>query len=115
MEKTMPKTDNEIVAMAVQEWTAILRRLWVASGKSPEKDDERFQAYYNSLGSVPLGLLEKAIDALLQKHTYATVPQLGEVWNEIRIELSAKRCYSVDDWLRVYPSGVYKFENEVVI
>ena len=47
--------------LALGEWLGVPAELWTAAGKSLEA--ERLQVYRQSLGEVPLGLLELASSA----------------------------------------------------
>ena len=78
-------TDAEINRLATDDWTATLASLWVAAGKPLEK--ERLVFYKKSLSSVPLGLLELAIDRAVKGYAYAGVVPLHNVWEAIRQEL----------------------------
>jgi hypothetical protein len=44
--------------LALEEWLGVLAELWTAAGKPLETD--RLEVYGQSLGEVPLGLLEMA-------------------------------------------------------
>ena len=57
--------------LALEEWLRVLAELWTAAGKALEAD--RLKVYRQSLGDVPLGLLELAVQRLVRPH-------LGQTW-----------------------------------
>jgi hypothetical protein len=67
------------------EWLGVLAEMWTATGKPLEAD--RLQVYRNSLGEVPLGLLELAVRRVIRENTYNVVPLPGAVWAAVRKEL----------------------------
>jgi len=105
--------DKRILDAAKAEWLSIIRSLWIVIGKQVE--EERMKIYMKSLQSVPLEILETAINNIINSHTYSTVPNLGEIWKEIKLELTRCHCNSVDEWLSRQPSGIYFMEPEVAI
>lgn len=72
-----PKSDQEIRKMATQEWRTILAKLWGAFGKPINKD--QFKVYADTLGDVPLGVLEHVVDEVIRRHKFNSVPTLGEI------------------------------------
>ena len=56
----------------------MLAELWTAAGKALEAD--RLQVYRQSLGEVPLGLLELAVRRVIRENVYHGVPLPGVVW-----------------------------------
>jgi hypothetical protein len=78
-------TDEQIYQAALAEWTGILSQLWTAIGKPIEP--ERLKVYCDQLGSVKMGLLEKAIQRVLRENTWSNVPPVGTIWQAIRNEL----------------------------
>ena len=78
-------TDDDVHQEALQDWLKILSRLWTAYGKPI--DPEQMVIYRDMLGSLPLGLLEKAIDQAVRDHAYNSVPIVKEVWDAVRKEL----------------------------
>ena len=67
------------------EWLWVLAVLWTAAGKPLEAD--RLQMYRQSLGEVPLGLLELAVRRVIRENVYHGVPLPGVVWAAVRREL----------------------------
>jgi hypothetical protein len=63
----------------------VLAELWTAAGKALEAD--RLQVYRQSLGEVPLGLLELAVRQVIRENVYHVVPLPGVVWTAVRREL----------------------------
>jgi hypothetical protein len=76
------KSDKEIYQEALNEWTGVLVQLWDAIGKPVDR--KQLQVYAKQLNDVPLGLLEQALKALMRRHTYNTVPTIGEIWQEVK-------------------------------
>jgi len=68
----------------LEEWLEVLAELWTAAGKSLEAD--RLQVYRQSLGEVPLGLLELAVRRVIRENVYHVVPLPGVVWAAARPE-----------------------------
>ena len=54
------------------------------AGKPLEAD--RLQVYRQSLGEVPLGLLELAVRRVIRENVYHVVPLPGVVWAAVRRE-----------------------------
>jgi putative transposase len=71
--------------LLLEEWLGVLVELWTALGKPLEAD--RLEVYRNSLGEVPLGLLELAVRRVIRKNKYYVVPLPGAVWEEVWREL----------------------------
>ena len=59
--------------------------MWTAAGKPLEAD--RLQVYRQSLGEVPLGLLERAVRRVIRENVYHVGPLPGVVWAAMRQEL----------------------------
>ena len=70
--------------LALKEWLGVLEELWTAAGKPLEAD--RLEVYRQSLGEVPLGLLELAVRRVIRENTYNVVPLPGVVWAAVRRE-----------------------------
>jgi len=104
------KRGAELMKQARNEWLAVIQQLWTATGKPV--DSERLMIYAKSLDAVPLGLLETAVGNMLQQHTYATVPQVGEVWRAVNDELNRTACYSIDAWMRSKATGAYAMTED---
>ncbi len=64
--------------LLLEEWSGVLAELWTAAGKPLEAD--RLQVYRQSLGEVPLGLLERAMRRVIRENVYHVVTLLGVVW-----------------------------------
>ena len=77
----MAETDD----LLLEDWLGVLAELWIAAGKALEAD--RLQVYRQSLGEVPLGLLELAVRRVIRENTYNVVPLPGVVWAAVRREL----------------------------
>jgi hypothetical protein len=73
-------TDQAIRDMAMGDWVGVLTGLWDAIGKPADK--KQLAVYIRELGGVPLGILERVVSSLLAKHTYHTVPTIGDFWQE---------------------------------
>ena len=73
-------THEEAVAYIQAEWVRILTKLWDAIGKVADK--KQLAVYIKELGCIPLGVLEQVVSRLLAKHTYHTVPTVGDIWSE---------------------------------
>jgi len=73
-------THEEAVAYIQAEWVRILTQLWDAIGKVADK--KQLAVYIKELGCIPLGVLEQVVSRLLAKHTYHTVPTIGDIWWE---------------------------------
>lgn len=73
-------TEEQIYQQGKAEWTAILLQLWDAIGKTAEK--KQLAVYVNELGEIPYGVLKQVVSRLLAKHTYHTVPTIGDIWWE---------------------------------
>jgi len=76
MTKTI-KSDSEIYRMAKGEWLGILSQLWTAYGKPINK--AQMELYIDKLGDVPLGVLEHAVNEVIKKHKFNSVPTLANV------------------------------------
>ncbi|MCX6983175.1 MAG: hypothetical protein NT118_00300 [Lentisphaerae bacterium] len=63
----------------------MLAELWTAAGKPLEAD--RLKVYRQSLGEVPLGVLELAVRRVIRENVYHVVPLPGVVWAAVRREL----------------------------
>ena len=74
------KTDDQIYQEAYAEWVGVLSQLWAAIGKPV--DAKQLAVYVKQLGDIPLGILEQVVSRLLAKHTYHTVPTIGDIWKE---------------------------------
>lgn len=81
MQKDVHDQDDEFL----KEWLSVLARLWTAYGKLPDAD--RMTLYRDMLSKIPMGLLEKAIDHVVQEHVYNSVPTVADVWQAVRKEL----------------------------
>jgi hypothetical protein len=81
----LPMSDKEILDAATEDWTGVLASLWEIVGKPI--DPARLRAYKKNLESVPLGLLELAINRVFRENVYQTVPVPGVIWEAIRKEL----------------------------
>jgi hypothetical protein len=57
-----------------------LTRLWDAIGKVADK--KQLAVYIKELGCIPLGVLEQVVSRILAKHTFHTVPTIGDIWQE---------------------------------
>ena len=68
-----------------REWLEILARLWASVGKRVEP--EQLEVYRQSLGEIPMGLLEQAVGRVIRENVYPTVPTPGAVWAAMRKEL----------------------------
>lgn len=73
-------THEEAVAYIQAEWIRVLTQLWDAIGKVADK--KQLAVYIKELGSIPLGVLEQVVSRSLAKHTYHTVPTVGDIWAE---------------------------------
>ncbi len=71
--------------LLLEEWLGVLAQLWTAAGKPLEAD--RLEVYRQSLGEVPLGLLELAVRRVIRENVYHVVPLPGVVWGAVRREL----------------------------
>ena len=71
--------------LLLEEWLGVLAELWTAAGKPLEAD--RLEVYRQSLGDVPLGLLELAVWRVIRENVYHIVPLPGVVWAAVRKEL----------------------------
>ncbi len=60
----------------------MLAELWTAAGKPLEAD--RLKVYRQSLGEVPLGLLERAVRRVIRENVYPVGPLPGMVWAAVR-------------------------------
>ena len=60
----------------------MLAELWTAAGKPLEAD--RLKVYRQSLGEVPLGLLERAVRRVIRENVYHVGPLTGAVWAAMR-------------------------------
>jgi hypothetical protein len=69
----------------LEEWLGVLAELWKAAGKPVEAD--RLEIYAKSLGEVPLGLLEMAVQRVIRENMYHIVPLPGVVWEAVKKEL----------------------------
>jgi len=105
-------SDAEIHRLAMEDWTATLAGLWVATGKPLER--ERLAFYGKSLSSVPLGLLELAIDHAVRGYAYAGVTSLHNVWEAVRAELHNPPdvTAAIEQWCEMkYQSIIFGGEN----
>ena len=73
-------THEEAVAYIQAEWIRVLTQLWDAIGKVADK--KQLAVYIKELGCIPLGVLEQVVSRSLAKHTYHTVPTVGDIWAE---------------------------------
>jgi len=87
--------------LLLEEWLGVLAELWTAAGKALEAD--RLQVYRQSLGEVPLGLLERAVRRVIRENTYNVVPLPGVVWAAVRQELGEPWDIrmAMEDWGRM--------------
>jgi hypothetical protein len=76
---------DEADNLLLEEWLGVLAELWIAAGKPLEAD--RLQVYRQSLGEVPLGLLERSVRRVIRENVYYVVPLPGVVWAAVRREL----------------------------
>jgi hypothetical protein len=76
---------DQVDELLLEEWLEVLADLWIAAGKPLEAD--RLQVYRQSLGEVPLGLLELAVARVIRENVYHVVPLPGVVWAAVRMEL----------------------------
>ena len=91
----------EAEELLLEEWLGVLAELWTAAGKALEAD--RLQVYRQSLGEVPLGLLERAVRRVIRENTYNVVPLPGVVWAAVRQELGEPWDIrmAMEDWGRM--------------
>jgi hypothetical protein len=73
-------THEDAVAYIQSEWIGTLTQLWDAIGKTADK--KQLSVYVAQLGDIPLGVLEQVVSRLLAKHTFHTVPTIGDIWSE---------------------------------
>jgi len=102
------------------DWVGALVSMWDAIGKPV--DEVRLGVYMRQLGSVPLGLLERAVSlAIRDNGSYATVPTVGAIWQALRkvlgnpldLEVAMLR-YCEGLWARAnMPLGTGQSEGEV--
>jgi hypothetical protein len=59
------------------EWYETLQQLWDAYGKPVNQ--AQLKLYAKKLSDVPLGILEHTVDEVIARHTYNSVPTLGEI------------------------------------
>jgi len=85
--------------LLLEEWLGVLVELWTAAGKPLEAD--RLEMYRNSLGEVPLGLLEVAVRRVIRENVYHVVPLPGVVWEAVRRELGYPWDVriAIEDWV----------------
>ena len=84
--QTIDMTEAQIDQVATEDWLRVLGRLWDAVGKPIEP--KRLEVYRRELGSVPLGLLEKAVSrAIGENGKYQNVPTIGVLWAAVRMVL----------------------------
>jgi hypothetical protein len=92
-------THEEAVAYIQAEWIRVLTQLWDAIGKVADK--KQLAVYVKELGCIPLGVLEQVVSRLLAKHTYHTVPTVGDIWAETWLVMGNSTNGSVDaDYLK---------------
>jgi hypothetical protein len=78
-------SDKEIHDAAMEEWMGVLASMWELIGKPV--DPVRLRIYGRNLSSIPLGLLERAIDRVFRENVYQTVPVPGIIWEAVKKEL----------------------------
>jgi hypothetical protein len=82
----------------LEDWLGVLSQLWTAFGKTPA--EEQLAVYQQTLGTIPLGLLEPAIQEVLRSHRYNSVPTIGDVIAAIRQVLGDPNDLqqAIEDW-----------------
>lgn len=85
IEQRPERSDEDIHQDALQEWLEVLAQLWTAFGKPV--DASQMIVYQRSLGSLPLGLLDRAVQRVIREHEFNNVPTVAEVWKAVRKEL----------------------------
>jgi hypothetical protein len=113
MDNSDSMTDQEIYAAAHQEWMSILATLWELIGKPI--DPKRLRIYGKNLESVPLGLLELAINRVFRENSYQTVPVPGVIWDAIKKELGNpyNLDMAVENWAPpARPKKIIEFMEE---
>ena len=88
----------EAADLLLEEWLGVLAELWTAAGKPLEAD--RLKVYRQSLGEVPLGLLELAVRRVIRENVYHVVPLTGVVWAAVRREVGDPWYIrlAIEDW-----------------
>lgn len=85
IEQRPERSDEDIHQDALHEWLEVLAQLWTAFGKPV--DASQMIVYQRSLGSLPLGLLDRAVQRVIREHDFNNVPTVAEVWKAVRKEL----------------------------
>ena len=85
IEQRPERSDEDIHQDALQEWLEVLAQLWTAFGTPV--DASQMIVYQRSLGSLPLGLLDRAVQRVIREHEFNNVPTVAEVWKAVRKEL----------------------------
>jgi len=79
-QKGMQNKMDDMYKLLTQEWVAVLLRLWHAYGKMPNV--KQIDAYSQSIGTIPIGVLEVVVEKILRQRIYTNVPSPGEIWTE---------------------------------
>ena len=89
----------EARAAIVEEWTAIVMRLFDAAGKEPTPG--QMKAYYAALAHIPIGLLEPAVTKALQEHRFASAATPAQVIDAVYRALGKPRNLqaAIDNWV----------------
>ena len=105
------ESSSEITQLAearsqiVSEWSAIVMRLFDASGKEPTQ--RQLKAYYTALAHIPIGLLEPAVTKTLQEHRFASVATAAQVIDAVYRALGKPRNLqaAIDNWVDAQLGG----------
>lgn len=99
---------------AAKEWIACLTFMWDAIGKPVEQN--RLDAYVRTFKSVPIGILEKAVErAIANNGVYNVIPTPGALWTAVRKEIGDGRpdldvMDAIEQWKdRSYERCVVRF------
>ena len=104
--------DVDYQKSAIDEWIAILTRMWDAIGK---EDARRLEVYAREFKDIPLGLLDAAVSRVIRNNgDYLTVPSISALWAAIKKEAGDFPNMDIMDAVavwedRTFERGVYRF------
>jgi len=82
-QRAEPQAVKDFGNQASAEWLGVLSSMWDAIGKP--LDEKRLAQYARMLKSVPLGLLDEAVNLAVRNNgQYQSVPTIGAIWDAIR-------------------------------
>ena len=102
-EKNM--SDAEIKSLLTKEWSDLFDALWYAIGKPI--DQKQKAVYARALSNIPYGLLDKAINKVLQEHKYSNIPTIAEIINAVRSVLGISSDANLENNIAIWKNNVW--------